>query len=450
MRVSRRQALADTVAVGRDGFLFHRFDQTFEQLGGAVMLEGRALERWVSLLEARHAWCRAQGVAYFCLVVPEKHVVYQDKLPYGTVSPDRPALAILRALNPAIRADFVYPADRLIAARATDATSLRTDVHWSSWGAYTGYCALIEAMARHFPIAAVPPTALCGEPFHMVGDLGIRLEPEHEEDTTELHLAPGPSVRIFGNTAFAMGQTEIYETDDPAKPRAVLFRDSNAAAMLRYLLPHFSRLVCVACPEMFHDLVRSERPDIVITQTTERLLARSLPADRDGPLLYPTDFCAYSFSDLSGLALPLPHGRTPLVINFRMGGDSQNYRGEGWSHPEPNHIWMVGDVSTLKLPPSHTKRTRELHLDVTPFLVPPRVVCQRLELLIDGVRVLEASIVRPTTLSLRLPAHLAAGSAFELTIRHPDGISPATLGDTDDRLISLCVSELRLKVSPSA
>ena len=70
----------DKVAIGADGFLFHRGDDAFEQLCGDFELSHRQTERWISMLEARHAWCRVRGIAHITFVVPEKHVVYQDKL----------------------------------------------------------------------------------------------------------------------------------------------------------------------------------------------------------------------------------------------------------------------------------------------------------------------------------------------------------------------------------
>jgi hypothetical protein len=41
---------ADRVALGRDGFLFHRLDQVFEPLCGDQRLHADQVERWASLI----------------------------------------------------------------------------------------------------------------------------------------------------------------------------------------------------------------------------------------------------------------------------------------------------------------------------------------------------------------------------------------------------------------
>jgi hypothetical protein len=444
----RRQKLSETVALGQDGFIYHRFERTFDQVCGDVILEGRALERWVSLIEARHAWCAARGLPYILFITPEKHSVYADKLPFGQVSPDRPVRAIQHNLAPAVRSSYIYPLEELIQARATEETFYRTDVHWTSWGAYIGYKALLASISRTHPMTALPQEALLRSRRSFVGNLGIRLDEDVEEEVTDVRPPDTSFVKVFGNSAYTVGQVEIYETPDSTGPRAVLFRDSNATAMLPFLAGHFSRLVLVAGAAFYHEVVRKEKPDIVITQTTERQLARPATGDREMPLVFPGDFEPPGFSDVSGSQLPLPSSADVLMVKFSAGGDSAKFRGEGWSWQESMHVWMVGQESRLTLPIALRGQEHTLEIELIPYISPPQVTAQRYQIRIGDRVLAQGEIRKPQAVMATIPGELALAPGIEIIIHHPDAAAPSATGRSNDsRELSFRVSELRLRTS---
>jgi hypothetical protein len=444
----RRQSLANTVEVGNDGFLFHRSERTFDQVCGQILLKGRPLERWISLLESRHAWCGARGIRHVFFVTPEKHVVYRDKIPSHAISEDRPVEAIRRGMSTNARADFVYPLRELVEARASRDTFFRTDVHWSAWGAYVGYRALVQAISRTHRIDPIPESALSSSTGRMVGDLGIRLDEEPDEEVIHLEADTPEYVKVFGNQAFSAGQVEVYESDGDAKPRAILFRDSNATAMLPLLAPHFSRLTVVATHTFYHELVRSERPDLVIMQTTERQLARPETVGTSEPLIFPRDFDEAGFVEFTRMTLPLAERRHVIVTDFREGGNSASRRGVGWSHQEKDGVWMTDRESTVTLPLSCEPGRGDFHLelDAIPIVMEPMAPRQRVRLAANGVLLGERELNSPGTLTYRIPAEAASGERLELTFEHPDAIAPEIDGRSRDiRKLSFRVSELRLR-----
>jgi hypothetical protein len=99
----RRQHILDSVVIERDGFLFHRHDPTMDQLTTKFTLRAAQLDRWTSLIEARAAWCRGRGINYVMLTLPEKHVVYADKLPVE-LTPERAGRPVSRAISIAVQA----------------------------------------------------------------------------------------------------------------------------------------------------------------------------------------------------------------------------------------------------------------------------------------------------------------------------------------------------------
>jgi len=448
MSKGRRQALSETVAIGQDGFLYHLFEGALDQVCGVITLDGRALERWISLLESRHAWCAARGLPYIFFITPEKHAVYPDKLPFGSVSPDRPVEAMYRNLSPGLRSSFIYPLQDLIDGRATDETFFRTDVHWTSWGAYIGYRALLASISRTHPMTPIPPQALQRSRRTMVGNLGVRLDEDVEEEVTDISLAATSFVKVFGNSAYTVGQVEIYEGPDKAAPRAVMFRDSNATAMLPFLAPHFSRLVLIAGTAFYHEVVRQEKPDIVITQTGERQFARPVPGSAEGSLVFPGDFDARGFSEVSGTALPLPSGDDALIVKFGADGDSARYRGEGWSWQEAPHVWMLGQESRLTLPVTMPGQNHTLEIELIPYIAPPQVATQRYQIRM-GERVLaEGELKKPQAVMAAIPGDLAASPFVDILIHHPDAACPSATGrSSDQRELSFRATEMRWRAS---
>lgn len=302
-----RRRLAQSVVVGRDDFLFHHDGWAVAQVTGHRPLSPAIANHWVSSIETRRAWCEARGISFRFLMVPEKHVVYGDKLPAEiAVSDNRPAMQIVSSTNDATRRAMIYPLAELIEARARRDTYYRTDSHWNTFGALIGYRALMASLAPERPMHDVQDEEIGWKTYEMVGDLGVRLEPEMGETTEALQLlAPLPVRTAFQNKLFARGAIAVYETDRPDLPRGILFRDSFALNMLPVLQQSFSRLVVVGSQSMHYDLLRAERPDVVIAETCERFLgmpdpsqAIELPRDLDGPD-FPT-FSGTAFESLQG------------------------------------------------------------------------------------------------------------------------------------------------------
>lgn len=302
-----RARLAAEVIQGADGYLFHRDHDAVDQVTGALPLAPQDVAAWRDSIETRAAWCKANGIAFRMMIIPEKHVVYADKLP-PTIVPaaDRPALQILASLDADTRALCSYPVQPLIDARSVRETYLQTDTHWTFYAGFLAYRMLVDDLARSVPLPVrIDEADLSFAARTHVGDLGVRLEPERDERTETVgHRTARPFQRVFENKKFSRGALSIYESDDASLPRCVLFRDSFANYIIPHLIPTFSRLVVMSSDSMHYDLVRAERPDVVIFTIIERFLGmldgtgqRHLPDDLTGP-----DFAALTGSSPTELA----------------------------------------------------------------------------------------------------------------------------------------------------
>jgi len=197
-----RHALRNMVLEGKDGFLFHRDHEAVEQVTGVLTYSPAQLEQWLSTLETRKAWCDAQGIVSRCLIVPEKHVVYADKLPDGiVVSDQRPAAMLLGAATPYLSGHVLYPLEPLLAARRCRDTHHATDTHWNHFGAFVAYDDLMASLAPDIELFRLREPDLTWTPKRYVGDLGVRFEPERFETSVSFASnCPAWNVRFESRT----------------------------------------------------------------------------------------------------------------------------------------------------------------------------------------------------------------------------------------------------------
>ncbi len=294
-----------TAVEGSDGFLFHEVNNAFEQICGDEA-DPRDVERLLTIWQARQAWCQVRDIDYRVLIVPERHVLYADKLPAGfTPHPDRMALRLMRALDPCLEQKILYPIDALIAGRARSLICYREDVHWTHYGAYLAYRALLATI----PCLAneiIDETELTKSIGRRVGDMAIWMDRRTREQC-EILTPPSATVReIFSTKSFQSGQVDVFETDHPSGRRLVLFRTSNSTALLPLLLNHFSRIVAVATTAVHFGLLASENPHVVISELPERYLAIPQTGSNRHRCRMPRDFEAEDFSEATGCKLPLP------------------------------------------------------------------------------------------------------------------------------------------------
>lgn len=297
----KRHRLRVMVVEGKDGVLFHRDHEAIEQVTGALTYSPTQLEQWLSTLETRKAWCDAHGIVSRFLIAPEKHVVYSDKLPDDIgVSEDRPAAMLIAAATPYLSDHIIYPLEALRQGREHNETYFATDTHWSMYGAFLAYKALMASLVRDIELIRVEEASLAWAKVPYVGDLGVRFDPERSEDIEFLVSPLGAHRAVLQNKKFERGNVQVLVNDRPELPRCILFRDSFAQQLIAPLMESFSRLVIVSSLSMLYDLVRAERPDVVLFQVAERFLGTHWTG-RD--ILMPQDLSGPSFLEFTGVEL---------------------------------------------------------------------------------------------------------------------------------------------------
>jgi hypothetical protein len=139
-------------------------------------------------------------------------------------------------------------------------------------------------------------------------------------------------------------------------------------------------------------------------------------------------------------------------LNFGLDGNAARSLGYGWSGPEPGYQWSVDDKSLLTLAsPGHADEYW-LEMEVKPFVSPPSVPHQRLDVRIGETLVKRFDSLPRGRVGCVVPGHLVAGAAnVDIVLEHPDAASPALVtGGRDDRRLAICFQRLALVCCPQA
>lgn len=425
MAETRQRRDPGNVLFGRDNYLFENGYGVPEYVTGSRNLSPALVRRWISLIETRHAWCRQRGARYFLLIAPDKHVVHADKLPSDfIVSTDRAVVRLLAALTPEIRDAVLYPATDLMTEDGEVSTHFISDSHWTEYGAWLAYRRLRRAI---WPEEPEPDALFDKTPYRRVGDLGVRLEPaRHDMGVSLTPRVATPPRRVMLNFSYNIGQVEIFERDDRNGRRCVMFRDSAGGFLLPFLANDFDRLVAVASDSVFYDLLRSEKPDVVINQITEHSICMASPANPE-QLGFPNDLPAHDFTGFTGIALPLVRN-TPPEAGSRTIADL-DYSGQR------DPVWSDGPCTEIVLRCPVPYNPCELELSLSGFVHPPAVTTQHVDVVVNSHLVGSFDTGGEIeTLRCVVPLEcLFSPRTLRVELFHPGCVAPADLGAGDEQ-----------------
>lgn len=142
---------------------------------------------------------------------------------------------------------------------------------------------------------------------------------------------------------------------------------------------------------------------------------------------------------------PPPGSVDDLTIDFKRGGNSDLYVGEGWSDPEEGHRWSLGQRSELLLPPIAEARSLVLTLECYPLELGG--VVQELEVFWNGEPLCKCRPNPGVPFALAIPDPLVrAAGENALAFINPLAMAPADHDSSngDTRLLAFAWTRLTL------
>lgn len=279
---------------GRDGyeFLGDQFQANFAQAMGRRYYSRDEVQQTVDAVKSRNAWLANRGIASEFFVVPAKWSIYSDKLPAWTDGQVMPH--VLDQLITADPASFDDLRPTLVAARSTADTYSALNSHWTQYGAFVGFQAIIDRLQTDHPdLGTLPVPTLVGvtktdSNNEFAGITGAPGPNNWTVPNFSSDLAPFTLITADGNRTTVPGNTLIDITQMPVQTenaaagndhRALILADSATTYLSPYLAAAFGSTMMLRhwmddatqSPNL-PALVDGYHPDVVITLLSERNL----------------------------------------------------------------------------------------------------------------------------------------------------------------------------------
>lgn len=257
------------VLEGEDGWLYldHDKNRSVGQYLGEVELDDRTLTAWQAMLTGMAALAKRQGFQHVQIIAPSKESIYDRWYPHrDRKAAKRPVDALVAAIPAEARA--VFPVEELLQAHRMRVYD-KGDTHWNDYGAYI----TIETTLKLLGLEA----ALSADDFEFTerkssGDLDSKMEPRRSEPRITA-VARSPRAKLlFDSELRNRGRTLVYESPGAPLGKLVLFGDSFAWNLAIFLGEIFQRFVFIHSTSPDQSIIEQERPDIVLTECTERFV----------------------------------------------------------------------------------------------------------------------------------------------------------------------------------
>ena len=280
---------SNRVIVGRDGWLFFDDDTHLGASRGDPPMSAPETRAWLSTLAGRTEYLRARGIPYLVVAAPVKETIYPQFGPAWFHGPSgkRPTVRLSRLAAQSGAGQVLYLHD--VVAKATlggEKTFSRHDTHWTGYGAYAGYAALVGRLhALGLTDDAKPLSAFSldlGRDKHRPRDLALMLGVSSFVRIDFPHI-DNPAGEAHARITFLTSKEDwtapqVVDTGEVGKPTLLMTRDSFSNEILPLLFPHFSRIVLAHNQDgaWRPDLIDKFKPDVVILEVVEHGLRVSM------------------------------------------------------------------------------------------------------------------------------------------------------------------------------
>lgn len=260
------------VIEGSGGWLFLDRDRNrvIAQHSGELLLTPDELDEWAMVLGTRTKRLQSQDGRYVHLVPPDPHAVWAERLPPSVPrAQQRPLLQLVERLGDE-PVEFVYPLERLRAEREGNTPYSATDTHWTAYGAWIGYQALLDALCDRPPARRLTADDVVFTAEKAVGDLGNRVDPPRASTQVRARVVEPRAELLEDNRVRNNGRIIRFRCDAAPDASLLILGDSFTYAMLRFLSETWRRVTFVHLYTLDPDLLEQERPDVVVTVLNER------------------------------------------------------------------------------------------------------------------------------------------------------------------------------------
>ncbi len=248
------------VLPGKDGWLFYKSENDghplWDYMGIDHFTEEEMGQIAENLEETRNYFEKEQGISFYVLAVPNKELVYPEKMPdtVTRLDPVSRGRQLADYLETNTDLPFLYLEPALLEAKKENQIYYTTDTHWNHIGAFVGLQAFFEKF--YGDSVSVDSVSFSVDRTNIAGDLAI---------------ITGLEDRYSVDTIYKLEESTV----DPAQYRneSLLIIGDSFSDCLYDLTPSYYREVHRVHPKDFYpDMLREYDVDTVLWESVERYI----------------------------------------------------------------------------------------------------------------------------------------------------------------------------------
>ncbi len=149
-------------------------------------------------------------------------------------------------------------------------------------------------------------------------------------------------------------------------------------------------------------------------------------------------------------AVPDTHYQLGTKVSFGDAGDSERFRGSGWSQTETDKTWTEGNSAILSFTALPAGESFQLQMTLLGLTNPPGLVAQPTEVYANGQKVADWQVSDRGEYTATIPANVVSNDGtLKIELRIPKATSPKLIGQSaDPRLLGLGCFDLVIEKAP--
>ena len=272
----------ESVIIGRDGWLFYNDPKdgiNIRDFLGEASFSGEQLKTIKTNLEQINERLSKRGMLFLVVIAPNKQTIYPEYLP--AKFQNKSGISRIDQLVPYLeqnsKISFLDIRAELSRNKVIYPVYQKTDTHWTSFGTFLVYMAIIEKVSARFsnvPVLSMRDISIEKNTTYGRGDLAgmLCLPGLFEEHVIDVRPRDGFKARDLSESySHKFSESiEFREVTGIKAPRLLIFGDSFALELVKFLSESFSRTVFFRTRIIDYDVIDKERPDVVIFEICER------------------------------------------------------------------------------------------------------------------------------------------------------------------------------------
>ncbi|MDD3877611.1 MAG: hypothetical protein PHT69_13405 [Bacteroidales bacterium] len=289
-----------SIHFGKDGWLFYIGGPARENFENRHPLKPDELLKITNVLLERRNWLKERNIEFYMIFPPMPQSIYEEfvgpRLRHYDKQTKSEQLFEYLKLNTDLNVIDVYTPLIKVKNSGTIKPYYKNNCHWNFKGGYVAYCAMINYIKKKFPDVGEPLTTK---------DYKWVIKDDFKPDLLRLldidkfysfqEYVPSFYENIITDTIYPF-YLDLWTPAPPASiltkrtsaPTMLIYGDSYAAGLLKFLFCNFSKSTFVWTPLFHPDIIEIEKPDMVIQEMVDVSIVNILLKNKPFPELKDT------------------------------------------------------------------------------------------------------------------------------------------------------------------